>query len=56
MVEEAENLRDPCLEKHLLILPSQQFSADSKVEAMDRQETGPVSPVEPAQRDEIDQA
>jgi len=55
MVEEAENLRGPCLEKPLLALLSQQVSAGSRVEAMARQETGPVSPVEPAQRDEFDQ-
>jgi hypothetical protein len=56
MVEEVESLRGPCLEKHPLILPSQQFSAGSRVEAMARQETGPVSPVELAQWDEFDQA
>ncbi len=55
MVEEAENLRDPCLEK-TLTLPSQQVSADSRAESMAHQETGPVSPAELAQRDESDQA
>jgi len=56
MVEGVESLRGLCLEKRLLALPSQQVSADSRVEAMARQETGPVSPVELAQRDEFDQA
>lgn len=56
MVEEVESLQRPCPEKRLPILPSQQFSAGSRVEAMARQETGPVSPAELAQWDEIDQA
>jgi len=56
MVEEVENLRGPCLERHPLIPPYQRFSAGSRVEAMARQETGPVSPVELTQRDGVDQA
>jgi len=56
MVEEVESLQRPCPEKRLPILPSQQFSAGSRVEAMAHQETGPVSPAELAQWDEIDQA
>jgi len=55
MVEEAENLRGPCPEKPLT-LPSQQVSADSRVEALAHREIGPVSPVEPARWDEVDRA
>jgi len=56
MVEEAENLRGPCLEKPLLALPSQQVSAGSRVEALAHQETGLVSLVELARWDEVDRA
>jgi len=56
MVEEVESLRGPCLEKHPLNPPYQWFSAGSRVEAMARQETGPVSPVELTQRDGVDRA
>jgi len=56
MVEEVENLRGPCLEKPLLALPSLQVSAGSRVEALAHREIGPVSLVELARWDEVDQA
>ena len=56
MVEEVESLRGPCFEKYSLILPSQEVSADSRVEALALREIGPVSPVELARWDGVDQA
>jgi hypothetical protein len=56
MVEEVESLRGPCLEKRLLILPSQQVSTGSRVEALARQETGSVSPAEVVRWDGVDLA
>jgi hypothetical protein len=55
-VEEVESLRDPCLEKRLLILPSHQVSTGSRVEVTDRQGTALAFLVEGTQSGEVDLA